>query len=96
MSQIQPEDVRAFLFAYFADRLRLEGMDSPDDLSDEYDLLDSGVIDSLGLLELTLALTEFCGRELDFEALAPEEITLVGPLCRFVSEQASAAEISGS
>ena len=96
MNVIQPDDVRRFLFAHFADRLRLEGKEAPEDLGDDYDLLLSGLIDSLDLLELTVALNEFCGREIDFEALHPEEITVVGPLCRFVSEQASSAEAAAS
>ena len=96
MSGVRPEDIRGFLFDHFADRLRLEGKDSPEDLSDDYDLLLSGLIDSLDLLELTVALSEFSGREIDFEALDPEQITVVGPLCRFVAKQASSAEAAAS
>jgi acyl carrier protein len=47
------------------------------------------MIDSLGLLDLVAAIQEFAGREIDFEILDPEEMTIVGPLCRFVSEQVS-------
>ena len=47
------------------------------------------MIDSIGLLNLIAAIQEFAGREIDFELLDPEEMTIVGPLCRFVSEQVS-------
>jgi len=47
------------------------------------------MIDSIGLLELMEALREFSGNDIDFEVLDPEEMTIVGPLCRFVSQQTS-------
>jgi acyl carrier protein len=43
------------------------------------------MVDSLGLLELMTALQEHCGREIDFDALDPEQMTVVGPLCNFVA-----------
>jgi acyl carrier protein len=58
-------------------------------MPEDCDLLLSGMIDSLGLLDLVAAIQEFAGREIDFEILDPEEMTIVGPLCRFVSEQVS-------
>jgi len=47
------------------------------------------MIDSIGLLELVAALQEFVGRDIDFEIQDPEEMTVVGPLCRFVADQVS-------
>lgn len=96
MSALGPDQVRTFISAHVAEQLRLEGRDGPEELVDDYDLLLSGVIDSLGLLELLNALSEFAGRELDFESLSPEEVTVVGPLSRLVAEQASAASPSPS
>ena len=89
MSRLTRDDVRAFLSEHLAEQLRLEGRDGPAELADDSDLLLSGLIDSLGLLELLNALSEFAGRELDFEELSPEEVTMVGPLSRLVAEQAS-------
>jgi acyl carrier protein len=63
----------------------MRGKDWVPDLPDNCDLLLSGLIDSLGLLELVMAIQERFGREIDFEALDPEHMTEVGPLCRFVS-----------
>lgn len=60
-----------------------------DELHDDCDLLLSGLIDSLGLLELTAALDDYCGFELDFDTLDPERMTVVGPLCDFVVAQAA-------
>ena len=37
-----------------------------------------------------VALGEYCGSEIDFEALDPDEMTILGPLSRFVAEEARA------
>jgi acyl carrier protein len=84
-------DVRAFIVDFLDDQLRFEGRAVPEHIPDDYDLLLSGLLDSLGLMELTAALGEYCGRELDFEALDPEQMTIVGPLSRFVADEAARA-----
>jgi acyl carrier protein len=87
MNKFDPERLRAFLRNYVTENLSSQGKDVPKDLCDDCDLLLSGVIDSLGLLELMTAFQEHCGREIDFDALDPEQMTVVGPLCDFVSAQ---------
>ena len=84
-------EVRNFLLEQLSEQLEAQGRTiGPEYVSDDRDLLLSGLIDSLGLLELAAALSEFCGFELDFDKLDPEEITIVGPLCDFVAQQAAA------
>jgi acyl carrier protein len=61
----------------------------PVDLPDDCDLLLSGIIDSVGLLELISAVQKYCDREIDFEELEPESMTVLGPLCRYISENMS-------
>ena len=87
MTGLTSTDVQMFLKDYLDRKLEATGRPACEDLSEDCDLLLSGMIDSLGLLELVGALQEFAGREIDFEILDPEEMTIVGPLCRFVSEQ---------
>jgi acyl carrier protein len=89
MSVRTPSDVRAFLKDYLGRKLKVNGRGACEDLPDDCDLLLSGMIDSIGFLELVAAIQDFAGRDIDFEILDPEEMTIVGPLCRFVSEQAS-------
>jgi aryl carrier-like protein len=89
MSTFTPTDVQLFLKDYLNRELQATERGSCEDLPEGCDLLLSGMIDSLGLLELLEALREFSGSDIDFEALDPEEMTIVGPLCRFVSEQTS-------
>jgi acyl carrier protein len=89
MSTLTAMDVRIFLKDYLGRKLEANGRGACEDLPEDCDLLLSGMIDSLGLLDLVAAIQEFAGREIDFEILDPEEMTIVGPLCRFVSEQVS-------
>ena len=87
MNGFSPDALRAFVRNYLVDRLASQGRVVSDELSEDCDLLLSGVIDSLGLLELITAFQEHCGREIDFDALDPEKMTILGPLCDFVSAQ---------
>jgi acyl carrier protein len=91
MSAVSPGDVRIFLKGFIQRRLAAQGQDPLDELPDDCDLLLSGIIDSLGLLELVTAVNEHYGQEIDFENLDPEQMTIVGPLIKFVSEQLSTA-----
>jgi acyl carrier protein len=86
MSVVSPDDVRRFLIDFIQKRLAAQGEDPLNDLSDDCDLLLSGIIDSLGLLELVTAVNQHYGREIDFEDLDPEQMTIVGPFCDFVAE----------
>ena len=89
MRAVTPNDVRVFLREYLNRRLNANGQVTSEDLPEDCDLLLTGMIDSLGLLELVGEIQEFTGIEIDFEPLDPEQMTIVGPLCRFVSEQVS-------
>ena len=87
MNEYNPKELRDFLNIYLSEKLEAQGRNFPEGFGDTCDLLLSGVIDSLGLMELMTALQEHCGREIDFDALDPEQMTIVGPLCDFVSDQ---------
>ena len=89
MSVVTPTDVRLFLMDHLRRKLKADGRGLLEDLSEDCDLLLSGIIDSLGLLELVTVLTEHFSHEISFEALDPEQMTIVGPLCKFVAEQLS-------
>jgi acyl carrier protein len=91
MSAISPAEVRLFLKDYINRKLEETGRPSYEDLADDCDLLLSGMIDSMGLLELMGELQEFSDSHIDFDIVDPEEMTIVGPLCRFVSQQTEVA-----
>lgn len=89
MSALTSTDVRMFLKEHLGRKLQAKGREACEDLPEDCDLLLSGMIDSIGLLELITAIQEFAKREIDFEILDPEQMTIVGPLCKFVAEQLS-------
>jgi acyl carrier protein len=86
MKIITEDDIRLFVTGFIQKRLLAAGHEPPNELSEGCDLLLAGFIDSLGVLELTSAIQHYCGQEIDFEALDAEQMTIVGPLCRFVSD----------
>jgi len=87
MNAVTPDSVQDFLREYVAKYLRGQGREVPADLVDDCDLLLSGYVDSLGLLELMTAIQDHFGREIDFDALDAEQMTIVGPLRRFIADQ---------
>jgi len=87
MNAATPDGVQDFLREYVHKSLRGQGREVPADLSDDCDLLLSGYVDSLGLLELMTAIQDHFGREIDFDELDAEQMTIVGPLKRFVAEK---------
>jgi acyl carrier protein len=91
MNAVTPDAVQDFLREYVAKYLRGQGREVPPELSDDCDLLLSGYIDSLGLLELMTAIQDHFGREIDFDELDAEQMTIVGPLKRFVAEKLAKA-----
>ncbi len=87
MRNVTITEIRLFLKDYLNRTVKANAHIAFEDLPDDCDLLLSGMIDSIGLLELMEALRTFCGADIDFEALGAEEMTIVGPLCRFLSQQ---------
>ena len=87
MSSPSPDDVRAFVAAFLNVKLKERGKAPLDDLRDDYDLLMSGLLDSLTFVEMMLGVGARFDGQVDFEELDPEKMTIVGPLCMLVSEQ---------
>lgn len=88
MNGIDAAVVRSALVDFLNNQSRAEEI-GPETLTDDCDLLLSGLIDSLGLLDMITMLQEQFGENVDFDALDPEQMTVVGPLCGFVVEQAA-------
>ena len=87
MSSPTPDDVRVFVATFLNAKLKGRGKVPLNNLPDDYDLLMSGLLNSLALVEMMTAAGEHFDGEVDFEGLDPEKMTIVGPLCMFVSEQ---------
>ena len=87
MNSPTPDDVRVFVADFLGQKLKDRGKGPLSDLPDDYDVLVSGVLDSLAFVEMMMAAGEHFAGEIDFESLDPETMTVVGPLCIFISEQ---------
>ena len=68
--------------------LRAHGLE-PSAIADDFDLLESGVIDSMGFVDLIGKIEEALGAEIELDELDPEEHTKLGPLSRFLAQQIS-------
>jgi acyl carrier protein len=67
-----------------------------DRVPDDLDLRTAGAIDSLGFLELVASLEDRLGVTLDFEALDPQCLTVIGPLVAHVATQAQRTRSNGA
>jgi acyl carrier protein len=85
------DSVRDFVVGRFATDIEAFGYD-PLALADDFDLLRSGLLDSLGFIELVAELEEHFGGTIDFEELDPEQLTLLGPFTRYVGERANTGQ----
>ena len=90
MSAATADAVAAFVRDALADELAAAGID-PAEVGDDFDLHERGVIDSFGVLELIGDVEDRFGIEVDFEAMDPEELTVVGPFSRYVAGAAAGA-----
>jgi acyl carrier protein len=78
------DDVKQFILGRVDDPLQAKGVDSAE-VPASFDLLLEGVIDSFGIVELIGALEEQYGVEFDFDELAPDDLTRIGPLSSYVA-----------
>ncbi|MEI7645400.1 MAG: acyl carrier protein [Chloroflexales bacterium] len=65
--------------------------DTEYDLTDETPLLDSGIIDSTGVIELVLFVSEAFGIEVPAEDMLPENFNSITRLSNYVQMQAVAS-----
>jgi acyl carrier protein len=81
------DDVYQFVTDFLNRKLIEQQREPLREPGDDYDIFLSGAVDSLGFAELITAVGEHFGRELDLGGIDPEKMTMVGPLCAYVSEQ---------
>ena len=94
MSHITPERVRQFLLTKYARPISELGFD-PTEIPDDFDLLLSGVIDSFEILEMVSSIEDEFHTQLDMATLDAEQITIIGPLSRYIGGGAKADFSSG-
>lgn len=82
------QDVRSFILRRISSALLEKGI-KPENVSDDFDLLSAGVVDSLGVIELITAVEQQFQITVDFERIDPVELTVIGPFSRFVAQNAA-------
>jgi acyl carrier protein len=90
LNAVSRESVRRFVAGHVAGLAGRDPVVVEAELAWDYDLFLTGTVDSLGLVGLIAALQQRFGDQIDFEIMDPEEMTIVGPLCAFVVENAGA------
>jgi acyl carrier protein len=81
--------VREAILERVAEQLAAKGL-TPSDVPSSFDLLLEGVIDSFGVVEIILMLEQRFEVEFDFEELAADDLTKVGPLSEYVERKSAA------
>lgn len=88
MSVVLVEQVKAFVLS----RLEQQLPRSPNP-PDDFDLMESGILDSLAMVDLIVAVECEFGVAIDFTELDPEKLTIIGPFCQYVAERSGAAAV---
>jgi len=86
MTRITPDQVREFLLTKYITTICELGLD-PAAVKDDFDFLLRGVIDSFGIITMISSIEDEFHILLDMGAIDAEQITILGPLCRYVAEQ---------
>jgi len=84
MSNYTAENVKAFLLKKYAEALTNRQLNHGQ-VPDTFDLLAEGIIDSLGVLNMISDVEREFKIQLDMEHLDAEQLTIIGPFCRYVA-----------
>ena len=95
MDHLTPCDVRQFLLTRYSGTIEALGL-KPAELTDDFDLLLGGVIDSFGILEMISLLEDEFNIQLDMANLDAEQITILGPLSNYVAHNAKPIQSLGA
>jgi len=84
--------VRTYIIEQLKKNVKQTTMDL-DQIPDDFNLVDSGLIDSLGFLELITPIEIEFGIEFDFTDLDPEDFTVFGRLVDFAAQSAGSIKV---
>jgi acyl carrier protein len=94
MTDVTPDKVREFLLTRYSEPITAMQL-KLSELPDDFDFLLSGVIDSFGILEMINAIEDEFRIRLDLALLDAEDITRIGPLARYIAENANSTMTVG-
>ena len=92
MTQLSIDNARSFLLNYFAPAMRAARL-QPGDIGEDFDLLQAGFLDSLGILELLNAFERRFRVHVDFEPVDPGQLMRFGFLAKYIVEHAHATQV---
>jgi len=87
MSVVTADDVRRFVISELEASFKENGVDTGA-VADSFDLMKMGIIDSIGLITLLGSIDDRFGIEVDYEDMDTDDITVIGPLCRYIEARA--------
>ncbi len=88
MTLYTSRDFQEFLVGFYKDRILNLELD-PAAIQPDFDFLEHGVIDSLGVLEMITAIEKNFGITVDLEGLDAADLTVLGPLCDYIAKTAN-------
>jgi acyl carrier protein len=88
VKDVTQDNVRDFLLARYSEPIKGMRLNLAE-LPDDFDFLLAGVIDSFGILEMISAIEHEFQIQLDLGLLDAEDITRIGPLARYIAENAN-------
>lgn len=87
MNVVTADEVRRFVISELHASFKENGVDVAA-VADDFDLMKMGVIDSIGLINLLGSIDDRFGIEVDYEDMDTDDITVIGPLCRYIEARA--------
>jgi acyl carrier protein len=91
MTILTAKIIRSFLLEYYSSMIAANSID-PVAIGDDFDLLQAGIIDSLGVLEMISLVEQNFNIDVDFESMDPVDLTLLGKFSDFVAQNAMSRE----
>lgn len=85
MMRRSDQDVRRLILSCLQSSLTELGLAAAD-VTDDFDIRASGLVDSLGFVQLIVNLEEQLGFGIDLADLDPASLTVMAPLCRHIAE----------
>lgn len=87
MSVVKADEVRGFIISHLAISFKENNL-AEIEITDDFDLKDRGIIDSIGFLQLISAIEDHFGIEVDFGEMDTESLTVIGSICSYIQERA--------
>ena len=85
MRIVRAEEVKRFIIFHLDISFKENSM-TEKEITDDFDIMKEGIVDSIGFIQLISAIEEQFGIEIDLEAMDTENLTVIGSLCKYIEE----------